>query len=79
MKLPIPSQTTDALIGDEEQNENGEKNETEKRIPNLATLDHLVASYDPHGSYDGTIDTSSPQGYIYIFFLRNTCDTLKIY
>ena len=48
MKHPIPSRTTDALIGDEEQN--GKQKISKERngewVPNTPTLDHLVESYD---------------------------------
>ena len=54
-KLPAPSQAIDALIGDEEQNGNQEKERNRDRDHNSATLDHSVASYDPHGSYGGPI------------------------
>ena len=53
MKHPIPSQAIDALIGGGEQN-GKQKKETE-RVPNPATTDHLVASYDPHGPYGDLI------------------------
>ena len=43
----------DALIGDEEQTRKKEK--SKERIYNPATLDYLVASYDPHGSYGASI------------------------
>ena len=44
------------FIGDEEQN--GKQKQEEKnmeRAPNQATMDHLVVSYAPHGSYGGPI------------------------
>ena len=47
VKPPTPSQTTDAHIGDEEKNE--ERNR--ERVPNPATPDYVVASYEPHDSY----------------------------
>ena len=45
---------TDALMGDEEQRKTEKKNKKEwnrGREPYPATLDHSVASYNPHGSY----------------------------
>ena len=47
VKHPTPSQATDALTGEEEQN--GKQKRTKrnrKRVPNPATLDHSVVSYD---------------------------------
>ena len=46
-KPPTPTRAIDALIGDEEQNEEQNK----ERTPNPATLDHSVASYNPQGSW----------------------------
>ena len=44
---PTPSQATDALIGDEEQNGKQENKIKEKeRIQNPTTLDHSVTPYD---------------------------------
>ena len=49
MKPLTPTRTIDVLIGDEEK-----KERNRERVPNLATLDHLVAFYDPLGSYGGS-------------------------
>ena len=52
MKPPNPSQVIAALIGDEEQNRiRKDKERNKEQAPNLAILDHSVASHDPHGSY----------------------------
>ena len=53
MKPSTPTQAIDALIGDEEQNgkQKKEKKRNRERVPNPATPDHMVDSYDPHGSY----------------------------
>ena len=52
MKPLTPSLAIDTHIGEEEQNGKQEKEkkipENIERVPNLATLDHLVASYDLH-------------------------------
>ena len=61
---------SDALIGDEEQNgklKNEKKERNKELASSPATQDHLVTSYDPHGSYGGSI-LKSPhsKGYIYI-------------
>ena len=56
MKHPTQSRATDELIGDEEQN--GKQKRTKRnreQVPNPATLDHLVTSYDLYGSYGGPI------------------------
>ena len=52
MATPHPQkELADALIGDEEQSGKKEKGRNRKQILNPASLDHLVASYDPYGSY----------------------------
>ena len=62
MKPSPPTVSIDALIGEEEL-----KKETE-RVPNQAALNHLVTSYDPHGSYGkpGSIVFSAPEHVVYI-------------
>ena len=47
----------DALIGEEEQKrkQKEEKKKNRERFPNPATLDHLIASYDPQESYSEPI------------------------
>ena len=57
-RLPTPTREIDALIEDEEQNGKEkieEKERNNERNPNSGTLNHLVAFYDPHGSYGGVI------------------------
>ena len=65
-KPPTPTGAINVLIGDEERKGKQTKKEKERnreRDPNPATLDHLVASYDPHGSYGGPIlKPLRPQG-----------------
>ena len=39
----------------ERKTEEEQKERNRKRAPNPATPDHLVASYDPHGSYSGPL------------------------
>ena len=57
---PIPG--IDARIGDEEQNgkQKKEKERNKERVPNPATQDHSVASYDAQGSYGEPILFTSP-------------------
>ena len=56
MKPPTPAWVIYALIGVEEQKGKRKKEKKKKGAdPNSATLDHLVASDDPHGSYGGLI------------------------
>ena len=52
VKPSNPSQEIDTHIGDEEQNgkQKKSKERNRERVPNPATPDHLLASYDPHGS-----------------------------
>ena len=66
-KLPTPSQGIDEHIGDEEQNgEHKKRNRERIRIP--ANPDHLVASFDPHGSYSRPVlKHLHIQGVIYIY------------
>ena len=52
-RVKTPSRAIDALIGDEKQKKE-QKERNREEAPNLATLNHLVTSYDPHGSYGGT-------------------------
>ena len=50
----------DEHIGDEEQNEKQKKEQNEinrERVPYPITPDHLVASFEPLGSYSGPILT----------------------
>ena len=57
-KLLPPSRAIDALTGDDEQNRKPKKEKKERngeRAPNPATLDYLVASYDPYGLYGRAI------------------------
>ena len=54
---------TDALRGEKEQNGKQKENkrkETGSGSPSWLPPDHLVASYDPHGSYIGPILTAPP-------------------
>ena len=68
-KPPTPTLVTGALIGEEKQKKD-DKERNRERVRNPATLDHLVASYDPHGSYGGTFLKPPPTGeYIDIFFI----------
>ena len=62
MKYPTHSQATDALTGDEEQNEKQKrkKEKNRERVPNPTTLDHSVASYDTQGSYGHPILLTPP-------------------
>ena len=62
-ETPTPSRAIDAFIGNEEHN--GEQKKEKKRKkqgpgPNPATLDHSVASYDPHLSYGTPIPNPTP-------------------
>ena len=62
-KPPTPTGAINVLIGDEERKGKQTKKEKERnreRDPNPATLNHLIASYDPHGSCDGYILNSTP-------------------
>ena len=54
VKPPTPARTSDALIGDEEHNGH-QKKKNREWVPNPATLDHWVASYDAQGRYGGAI------------------------
>ena len=54
VKPPIPTRKNNAIMGDEEQKENNRE-----RVPNPAELDHLVTSYDLHGSYVGPTPTTA--------------------
>ena len=54
MKPPIPSRAIDALIGDEEQKK--EKQRNREWVLNPATLDQSVVSYDAQGSYGEPIN-----------------------
>ena len=59
MKASTPSQ---AIGGDEEQNGKQKKEQIEKngqRDPNPVTIDQLVTSYDPNGSYGEPITKPS--------------------
>ena len=51
-----PAQAFDARMGEEEEKRN-QKEEQKKETgrPQPIYLDHLVASYDPHGLYGGPI------------------------
>ena len=52
VKHPTPSQATDALTGDEEQNGKQKRaKRNRERVPNPATLLPSVASYNAQGSY----------------------------
>ena len=66
MKTPTLTRAIYALIGEEEQKEEKERNK--ERDSNPVTLDHSVASYDLHESYGSLILNLSPLagGYIYI-------------
>ena len=64
---PTQSWAIDALIGDEEQSGKQRKEQKERnrdQTPNPSTLGHLVASYDPYGSYGGPIVKSLTRGEI---------------
>ena len=70
----MTTQTIDALIGDEEKNikQKKEKERNREQVPNPATLDYSVASYDAQGSYGEPILFTSPPRptgghYIYIW------------
>ena len=74
MKHPTPSHATDVLTGDDEQNGKQKRTKRKKQgvVPNPATLDHSVASYDAQGSYGEPIHFNPPpstQGYIYLFII----------
>ena len=48
-----------------------------KESNSQATLDHLVFSYDPHGSYCGLLKPPCPQGRLFLFLylpIPNTID-----
>ena len=53
VKHPTQARVTDALIEDEEQNEEQKRTKRKKQGtgPQPATLDHSVVSYDTQGSY----------------------------
>ena len=74
VKPSTPSQSIDALIGDEEQNgkqKKKKKKETE-RVPNPATPDPLVASTHTHTdthTHTNTHTHTHKHTRIYIFFL----------
>ena len=53
-KSLTPTRAIDALKGEEER-KTEEKETNRERDPNPVALDHLVASYDPYGSYGGPI------------------------
>ena len=56
MKPSSPTHAVGAHIGEEEKNGKQKKEEkyiNRERASNPATLDNLVASCDPHGSYGG--------------------------
>ena len=50
VKHPSSSLAIDAVIGDEEQNGKHKRKINKEWVPNPATLDHSVASYDAKGS-----------------------------
>ena len=57
VKPSTQSQAIYANIGNEEHNGKQKKNKKKKTewVLNPPTPDHLVTSYDPHGSYSGPI------------------------
>ena len=82
VKHQTPSWATDALIRDEKQMENRrDQNErNRKQVPNPATLDLSVTSYDSHGSYGGYVlkPTPAPQGGVFQYYLIYSVSLLAI-
>ena len=70
VKPPTPTWTSDALVGDEEQNRKQKKEEKQGMDPpNSATQDKLVASYGTHGSYGmPSLKPPHTQGKIYYYY-----------
>ena len=57
--------------------EDEEKKENREQDPNPATLDYLVASYDPHWSYDGPfLKPLHPQGEIYMYIIKRRLEKI---
>ena len=66
VKPPALTRAIDALIGEELENENEKKEQRERKrepVSNPVTPDHLVASYDPQGSYSELILLHPPNFY----------------
>ena len=64
-KPSTPTQAIDAHMGEEEKSRKQKEEQKKKKgaDPQPSYLDHLVASYDPYGSYGGPILKSAhPQG-----------------
>ena len=75
MKPPTPSRGVYELIGDAEQNgkhKKEQKDKNRKRNPNTATLDQVVGSYDPQGSYGEPIllPLPAPTEDIHVYITR---------
>ena len=71
MKPTTPSRAIYALIGDEEQNGKQKKNKNKETGSGSqpSYLNHLVASYDPHGSHTGNENNNGNDDDVLIFRL----------
>ena len=66
MKPSSSTQPIDAHMGEEEKKKKEKEEQKKQGVgPQPSYMDHLVASYNPHGSYSGAY--SGQVGFIYIY------------